>query len=64
MYFKPSLIVVSKECKCMCMSYIIIDGHHGFEYFNEFINLCTLVDGCCIFVCIRHKYYINFQIEE
>jgi len=22
-YFEPSLVIVLKECKCMCMSYII-----------------------------------------
>jgi high-affinity Fe2+/Pb2+ permease len=52
--FKPSLVVVLKESKCMCMSYIIINPHllwiEIYEYFDEFINLCIFVDAWCILV--------------
>jgi hypothetical protein len=48
-YFEPSLVIVLKESKCMCMSCIIINPWPSwsevFEYFNEFINLCTFVDA-------------------
>jgi hypothetical protein len=56
-YYKPSLIIVLKESKCMCMSYIIINPWPSwieiYEYFNEFINLCTSIDAWCILVSIR-----------
>jgi hypothetical protein len=41
-YSKPSLFIVLKESKCMCMSYIIINPCplciEIYEYFDEFIN--------------------------
>jgi hypothetical protein len=52
-YYEPSLIIVLKEFKCMCMSYIIINRWPSwieiYEYFDEFINLCTFLDAWCIF---------------
>jgi hypothetical protein len=45
--------------KCMHMSYIIINPWPSwietYEYFNEFINLCTSLDTWCILVYVRHK---------
>ncbi len=59
-YYEPSVVIVWKEFKCMCMSYIIINPWPSwieiYEYFNEFINLCAYVDAWCILVFIRHKY--------
>jgi hypothetical protein len=56
MYFEPSQVVL-KESKCMCMSHIIINTWLSwieiYEYFDEFINLCTLVDVWCILVFIK-----------
>jgi hypothetical protein len=58
-YFEPSLVIVLKESKCTCMSYIIINSWSSwieiYEYFDEFINLCTSIDARCILVFIRHK---------
>jgi hypothetical protein len=60
-YFEPSLIIVLKESNYMCMSYIVINPWPSwieiYEYFNEFINLCTFVDAWCILVCIKHKIW-------
>jgi len=60
-YFKPSLTIVLKESKCMCMSYIIINPWPSwieiYEYFNTFINLCTSIDVWCIRVDIKHKIW-------
>jgi hypothetical protein len=60
-YFEPSLVIVLKEYKCMCMSYIIINPWPSkieiYEYFDEFINLCTSIDAWCIFFSIRHKIW-------
>jgi hypothetical protein len=57
-YYEPSLVIVLKECKCMCMSYIIINPWPSwieiYECFNEFINLCTYVDAQCIIISMRH----------
>jgi hypothetical protein len=48
-YFEPSFVIILKESKCMCMSYIIINPRPSwieiYEYFDEFINLCTYVDA-------------------
>jgi hypothetical protein len=58
-YYKQPLVIILKESKCMFMLYIIINPWplwiEIYEYFNEFINLCTFVDAWCIFVSIRHK---------
>ncbi len=44
----------------MCMSYIIINPWPSwieiYEYFDEFINLCTSIDAWCIFVSIKQRY--------
>jgi hypothetical protein len=60
-YSEPSLVIIFKEFKCMCVSYIIINPWSSwieiYEYFDEFINLCTYVDARCIFVSIRHKIW-------
>jgi hypothetical protein len=60
-YYKSSLVIVLKELKCMCMSYIIINPWPSlieiYEYFNEFINFCTFIGAWCIFVFIRHKIW-------
>ncbi len=60
-YFQPSLVIILKEYKCMCMSYIIINSWPSwieiYEYFNEFINLCTSLDALCILVYIKHKIW-------
>jgi hypothetical protein len=62
-YSEPSLVIVFKESKCMCMSYIIINPWPSwieiYEYLDEFINLCTFVDTSCILVSIRHKIWIE-----
>jgi hypothetical protein len=59
-YFEPSLVIVVKGFKCMCMSYIIINLWPSwieiYEYFDEFINLCTFVYAWCIFVSINIRY--------
>jgi hypothetical protein len=59
MYSKPSLVVVLKESKCMCMPYIIINPWPSwieiYEYFDEFINVGTSIDAWCILVFRRHK---------
>jgi len=40
-YFEPSLVIVLKGSKCMCISYIIINPWplwiEIYEYFNEYI---------------------------
>ncbi len=63
---EPSLVIVLKEFKCMCMSYIIINPWPWwieiYEYFNEFINLCTFVDAFCIFVSIKHKIWNTWRL--
>jgi hypothetical protein len=39
-YFELSLVIVLKESKCMCMSYIIINhDDHGLKYMNTLMNL-------------------------
>jgi len=47
-YYEPSLVIVLKEFKCMCISYIIINPWPSwieiYKYFNDFINLYTFVD--------------------
>jgi hypothetical protein len=52
-YFEPSLVIVLKESKCMCMSYITINPWPSwieiYEYFNEFINLC--ICWCIMYFC-------------
>jgi hypothetical protein len=67
-YFEPSLVIVLKESKCMCMSHIIINPWPSwieiYEYFNEFINLCTYVDAWCIFVFIRHKIWDIWRLRS
>ncbi len=59
LYSKPSLVIVLKEFKCMCVSYFIINQWplmiEIYEYVDEFINLCTLIDAWCILVFIKHK---------
>jgi hypothetical protein len=58
MHFTPSFVVL-KESKCMCILHIIINSLtpwiEVYEYFDEFINLCTLVDAWCIIVSIKYK---------
>jgi hypothetical protein len=58
-YSEPSIIIVLKESKCMCMPHIIINPWPSWidihQYFDEFINLCTFVDAWYILVSIRHK---------
>jgi len=53
-YFEPSLIIVLKECKCTCMSYIIINPWPSwieiYEYFDEFINAHLLMHGVYLFL--------------
>jgi hypothetical protein len=48
-YYEPSLVIVLKECRWMCMSYIIINPWPSwieiYEYFDEFINVCTSIDA-------------------
>jgi hypothetical protein len=60
-YFKPSLVIILKESKCMCMSWIIINSWPSwiaiYDYFEEFINLCTSIDAWCIIVSIKHKIW-------
>jgi hypothetical protein len=60
-YFEPSLLIIWKEFKRMCMSYIIINPCLSwieiYEYFNEFINLCTSIDAWSIFIFTRHKIW-------
>jgi hypothetical protein len=59
-YCKPSLVIILKESKYICMSYIIINPWPScieiFEYFDEFTNLCTSIDAWCIFVSINLIY--------
>jgi hypothetical protein len=65
-YSKPSLVIVLKKFKCMCMSYIIINPWPSwtkiYEYFDEFINLYTYVDAWCILVSIRHKIWDTWRL--
>jgi hypothetical protein len=65
-YSKPSLIIILKESKCMCMSYIIINPWPSwvqiYEYFDEFINLCTSIDAWCTLVFIRHKIWKKLKV--
>jgi hypothetical protein len=60
-YYEPSLVTILKESRCMCMSYIIINLWSSwieiYEYFDEFINLCTSIDTWCILVSIIHKIW-------
>jgi hypothetical protein len=60
-FYEPSLVIILKKFKCMCMSYIIINPWLSwieiYEYFNEFINLCTTIDARSIFVFIRHRIW-------
>ncbi len=65
-YSEPSLVIVLKEYKCMCMSYIIINPWPSwieiYQYFDEFINLCTSIDSLCILVFIRHKIWYIWRL--
>jgi len=40
-YYEPSLVIVLKEFKCMCMLYIIINPwpNHGLKCINNLMNL-------------------------
>jgi hypothetical protein len=46
-YYELSLVIVLKESKCMCMSYIFINLCPSwieiYEYFDEFINCAHLL---------------------
>jgi hypothetical protein len=58
MHFTPSFVVL-KESKCMCTLHNFINPLTPWievhEYFDGFINLCTLVDAWCIIVSRRYK---------
>jgi len=57
-YNKLSQIIVLKESNCMCMSYIIINPWPSWiEIYDEFINLCTSIDACCILVSMRNNIW-------
>jgi hypothetical protein len=54
MFFEPSIVVVLKESKFICMSYIISNPWPSWietcKCFNEFINVCTSCHKWFIFV--------------
>jgi len=60
-YYEASFVIILKEYKCMCMSYIIINPWplwiEIYEYFDELINLCTFVDAWCILIFVKHKIW-------
>jgi hypothetical protein len=61
MYFEPLVVVVLKESKFICMSYIIINPWPSwietYKYFNEFINVCTSCHKWFIFVFTKQKMW-------
>ncbi len=40
-YFEPSLVIVLKEFKCMCVCHTssLTHDHHGLKYMNILMNL-------------------------
>ncbi len=50
-YSKPSLIIVLRKSKCMCMSYNIINPQiEIYEWFNE-LKVCAHVYWCIVYFC-------------
>jgi hypothetical protein len=58
-FWTKSLVIVLKEFKCICMSYIIINPWPPwieiYEYFSEFINMYIVVNAWCILVSTRQN---------
>jgi len=61
-YFEPSLIIILKEFKCMCMSYIIIMTIMNWnililQWIYKFVHICW----CMVYYCFYKTRYDIFE---